>query len=133
MPAAFIHGDPVFSNVLSVGTRSVKLIDMRGLLGGALTTQGDLMYDLSKVFQSLCGYDFMLLGREITGPSGRFLDTLRLTFWEEVNTLYPSVNHRDVRILTAQHLFSILPLHECAARRRRFLRTAQGLADVEGL
>jgi len=54
--AAYIHGDPVFSNVLlERRTGCIKLIDMRGALGGRLTTSGDVNYDLSKMFQSLCG------------------------------------------------------------------------------
>ena len=49
----YIHGDPVFSNVLLTDESTVKLIDMRGALGDVLTTQGDVTYDLSKVYQSL--------------------------------------------------------------------------------
>ena len=51
----------MFSNVLLTDESTVKLIDMRGALGDVLTTQGDVTYDLSKVYQSLCGYDHIIL------------------------------------------------------------------------
>ena len=59
--SSIIHGDPVFSNILLSLDNSVKLVDMRGSLDGELTLRGDLMYDLSKVYQSLLGYDFIIL------------------------------------------------------------------------
>ena len=36
-----------------------------GELGATLTLQGDLHYDLSKVYQSLLGYDFIILGQQV--------------------------------------------------------------------
>jgi hypothetical protein len=53
--ANVIHGDPVFSNVLLTDTPRVYLLDMRGEVGTRLTLQGDVLYDLSKVYQSLLG------------------------------------------------------------------------------
>ena len=46
-----IHGDPVFSNVLLTDDGRIFLLDMRGEQGNILTLQGDLTYDLSKVYQ----------------------------------------------------------------------------------
>ena len=40
-------------------------IDMRGALGDLVSTEGDMNYDLSKVYQSLCGYDFFILDKDI--------------------------------------------------------------------
>ena len=54
-------GGQVFSNVIRTNDDQIMMINMRGQLGKVITTQGDVHYDLSKVFQSLCGYDFMLL------------------------------------------------------------------------
>ena len=58
-----IHGDPVFSNVLLTDDGRIFLLDMRGEQGNILTLQGDLTYDLSKVYQSLLGYDYIILGQ----------------------------------------------------------------------
>jgi hypothetical protein len=43
----------------------IFLLDMRGELGNVMTLQGDLCYDLSKVYQSLLGYDYIILGQVI--------------------------------------------------------------------
>lgn len=56
-----LSGAEVFSNIIRTNEDKIVMIDMRGQLGKIITTQGDVHYDLSKVFQSLCGYDFMLL------------------------------------------------------------------------
>ena len=49
----FIHGDPVFSNVMLTSANETAFIDMRGRVGDVLTTGGDVFYDLGKVYQSL--------------------------------------------------------------------------------
>ncbi|CAK9073399.1 unnamed protein product [Durusdinium trenchii] len=131
--AHYIHGDPVFSNVIRTNDDQIMMIDMRGQLGKVITTQGDVHYDLSKVFQSLCGYDFMLLDQTLDEPASETFDSLRAAFWEEVKELYPEVSHRQVRLLTASHFFTIVPLHEIRSRMARYLRTAHSMLHVEGL
>mmetsp|Transcript_57738 Transcript_57738/g.171793 ORF Transcript_57738/g.171793 Transcript_57738/m.171793 type:complete len:774 (-) Transcript_57738:228-2549(-) len=131
--AHFIHGDPVFSNVIRTDDDNIALIDMRGELGGRLTTQGDVHYDLSKVYQSLCGYDFMLLDQAPNGATSEVFDGLRAAFWEEVQKLYPGILHRDVRLHTAAHFFTIVPLHEVRSRMARYLRASHSMLLVEGL
>uniref|UniRef100_A0A7S2NU04 Aminoglycoside phosphotransferase domain-containing protein n=1 Tax=Zooxanthella nutricula TaxID=1333877 RepID=A0A7S2NU04_9DINO len=131
--AFYIHGDPVFSNILRTPDDEVVFIDMRGELGSRLTTQGDVHYDLSKVYQSLCGYDFMLLDQLLDETSSEIFDGLRAAFWEDVRRLYPDVSHRDVRLHTAAHFFAIVPLHEVRSRMVRYLRTSYSMLSVEGL
>jgi tRNA A-37 threonylcarbamoyl transferase component Bud32 len=87
--AEFIHGDPVLSNILleksrSGGSNNVKFIDMRGALGNRLTTSGDINYDLSKLYQSLNGYDYMLLDVYSTNSYSQLtsLSKLQEVFWE---------------------------------------------------
>ncbi|KAF3906672.1 hypothetical protein ABW20_dc0109991 [Dactylellina cionopaga] len=122
---AMIHGDPVFSNVLLVGgvdtTPQVKLIDVRGRLGSRLTSQGDALYDLSKVFQSLQGYDMILLKEDCPQDIDSFFSLQDLTrlselqqyFWEFVETYYDErVILHDIVMITASHFFSLIPLHD---------------------
>lgn len=129
----YIHGDPVFSNVIRTSEEGIVFIDMRGELGKKLTTQGDIHYDLSKVFQSLCGYDFMLLDQVLDETSSAIFDELRATYWDEVRKLYPGIVPRDVRLHTAAHFFAIVPLHEVRSRMQRYLRTCNSMLAVEGL
>ena len=71
-----IHGDPVFSNVLLTNGGRVYLLDMRGEIGSTLTLQGDLTYDLSKVYQSLLGYDYIILGQALHEKDAEILEDL---------------------------------------------------------
>ena len=116
-PSSVIHGDPVFSNVLLTKDGRIFLLDMRGELGSVLTLQGDLAYDLSKVYQSLLGYDFIILGQPLHERDAELLEELRHTFRAFVRENYPEVLLSDVVKITASHFFGIVPLHvnRCAA------------------
>ena len=89
--ANVIHGDPVFSNVLLTDDGKIYLLDMRGELGSHLTLQGDLTYDLSKVYQSLLGYDYIILSQPLHERDAELLEELRRTFRTFVREHYPTV------------------------------------------
>jgi len=127
--ANVIHGDPVFSNILlNEAERKVSFLDIRGQIGQDLTMAGDIAYDLAKVFQSLQGYDNVILSEDerlaearasgkgvgllITPEDRRNLETLQAVFWEHVDEAYDGqVNHQDLITITASLLFSLIPLH----------------------
>lgn len=104
-----IHGDPVFTNVFETPT-GVKLIDMRGKQGEFLSIYGDVNYDFAKLYQSLIGYDNILNGVEID-------DIYR----SELIAKFESLLHKDiiknVKLITASLLISMLPLHEDDERK----------------
>jgi capsule biosynthesis phosphatase len=131
--ASYVHGDPVFSNVLMAKAGGVYLLDMRGALGDKLTTAGDVTYDLAKVYQSLCGYDFFLEDHEPSTQAMGHLDSLQRVFWSYVAAHYPEVSPSDVRLITAQHFFAIVPLHEVRSRMCLYLRTCHSLLLQEGI
>ena len=54
--ASFVHGDPVFTNVIWSKDVCV-LLDPSGVLLDEPCPYGDAVYDLAKVYQSLTGYD----------------------------------------------------------------------------
>lgn len=118
--ANVIHGDPVFTNIILTKSNGIKLIDMRGSLGGALTLQGDALYDLGKVYQTLTGYDFLLHNHEVTETDHAFLSELQEYFWTFVTENYRSVKHEDVKMITASLYFSLIPLHDVNKRRMFF-------------
>ena len=79
---ALTRAAQVFSNVIATPADGLRLVDMRGKQGDVLTLRGDVrintmrprqssmtraraqvMYDYAKVYQSVCGYDFVLLDR----------------------------------------------------------------------
>ncbi|KAK5053698.1 hypothetical protein LTR84_001659 [Exophiala bonariae] len=136
IPAAYIHGDPVLSNVvLDETARKVTFLDVRSLQGDMFTTAGDVCYDLAKVLQSLHGYDHIILGsNEGNGPPNvddpamklakllkpedrAFLSSLQDFFWSFVQEKYGSaVQLHDLLTLMASLLFTLIPLHRSAVQ-----------------
>lgn len=100
-----IHGDPVFTNVLINQNFDLKLIDMRGRLGDMLTIGGDCMYDYAKIYQSLIGYDLILLNKQI-GLSYQML------LLETFESYFTQTQIADIKLITASLLFSLIPLHD---------------------
>lgn len=155
-PAAVVHGDPVLTNVLvpeddvSTSTSSslpinssssssptkghhvphLKLIDMRGAQGEVLTLIGDATYDLSKVLQSLLGYDFVLADASMNSNAILTQRTLLTTFWKEVALLYPQIKREDVVLGTCALYSSLIPLHDNVAHRIAFAKIARVLLQA---
>jgi streptomycin 6-kinase len=58
---SFIHGDLWFSNMIEeFSTGTIKVVDMKGVVDGVLTTGGDRLYDYGKLYQSFLGYDSVM-------------------------------------------------------------------------
>eukprot|EP00752_Nemacystus_decipiens_P003093 g2864.t1 len=126
--ADFVHGDPVFSNCLLRKEGDVIFIDMRGALGDLVSTEGDMNYDLSKVYQSLCGYDFFILDKDIDQSAARLLrDLEENVFWPFVQEHYAGTRPEDIAMLTASHFLSIVPLHENRKHQGRFLKACKDI------
>lgn len=114
-----IHGDPVLTNVLINQFGKIKLIDMRGKLD-KLTILGDVFYDWAKIYQSLIGYDEILEDKYIQNEyKVKLINHFKKRFHEhfggvhnvEVNGI-GSINHwKNLQIITASLLFSLIPLH----------------------
>ena len=126
-PVLLIHGDPVFSNALLTSEGRVVLIDMRGSVGTVLTTKGDLLYDLAKIYQSLDGYDFILHDKAMDNVDEQHREEYKRLFAAFVQEHYPSVSMRDVHVLTASLYFSLIPLHNNFYHQTRFLQRARTL------
>jgi len=100
-----IHGDPVFTNIIINKDNEIKLIDMRGKLGKQYTIGGDPMYDLSKIYQSISGYD-CILNNTTLNVNENLLKIL--SEWIEKNYQF---NLEDVKKFAATLYFSLIPLH----------------------
>jgi tRNA A-37 threonylcarbamoyl transferase component Bud32 len=101
--AGMIHGDPVFTNVFQTKT-NIKFIDMRGKLGDELSIYGDIYYDLSKVYQSLLGYDFIINDIELDNI---YIDKLIKHF----ESHFTPGELNNIKLITASLFFTLLPLH----------------------
>jgi hypothetical protein len=116
MRSKVIHGDPVFTNILLTKTNTIKMIDMRGSLGDIVTMQGDALYDLGKVYQTITGYDFLLHNEQITEQDRIYCEELQEVFWTFVTENYPSVSCDDIKMISASLYFSLIPLHDKCKR-----------------
>ena len=124
--ASIIHGDSVFSNaILNDSEGSLRFFDVRCRLGEHLSMEGDVAYDLAKVFQSLQGYDHVLLACKDGDAEGWSMDLedkmlladLQATFWKYVEDSYGGrIKRQDIRDITASLLFSLIPLHRAEVR-----------------
>ena len=103
---SIIHGDPVFSNVLLEPTSKLKLIDMRGEIGGRNTKFGDKFYDYAKIYQSLTGYDYILVEDRIESTP------LKGVFEKYFVANYGYEMMEYLKYLTASLYFSLIPLHD---------------------
>lgn len=107
--ACVIHGDPVLSNVLFARGSGVQFVDMRGKQGDICTIFGDMWYDYAKLYQSLAGYDEILLGHPISQTyRGKMLDV----FTDYVATHHGPGAMDRITLITASLFFSLIPLHD---------------------
>jgi capsule biosynthesis phosphatase len=95
--APVVHGDPWFSNTMLAGVGRIVFLDMKGDLAGRLTTNGDPLTDFGKLYQSLLGFDSLVLG--MPPINAAMLAALRETFLSEVRQR--GFAEADLRIVTA--------------------------------
>ena len=104
-----IHGDPVLTNILLNKHDKIKFIDMRGKVGNTLTIYGDWLYDWSKLYQSLIGYDKILMEKNI---DLNYEKNLILFFENYFIKLYSQNDLINLKIITKSLLFTLIPLHD---------------------
>lgn len=103
-----IHGDTVMTNIMINNFGKIKFIDMRGKVGDVLTIYGDSFYDWAKLYQSLVGYDKILMNKSIDEKYQKRMITVFETYFAE---LYSEEYLNNLKIITKSLLFSLLPIH----------------------
>jgi len=106
-----IHGDPVFSNIIINKENRINFIDMRGVLGNDLSIYGDIFYDYAKVFQSIIGYDYILLDKNINLEYQQEFINIFNNF---ISNKYNDKILYNIKMITNTLLFSLMPLHDNA-------------------
>lgn len=103
-----IHGDPVFTNIIINNYGKIKFIDMRGRVGDKLTICGDWLYDWAKIFQSLIGYDEILLSKMIENNyKEHMIDVFKKYFIDK----YSKQDFENLKVITKSLIFTLIPLH----------------------
>ncbi|CAF1427261.1 unnamed protein product [Adineta steineri] len=99
-----IHGDFWFANILAEGDKHVKFIDMKGSLWNFLSTCGDPIYDWAKLYQSIVGFDNVVVFHKIDHKnlSRESLTNQLKSFIEERGYSWP-----DVRLISAVLMFGV--------------------------
>lgn len=103
-----IHGDPVFSNIIINQYEKIKFIDMRGKVGNECTIYGDWLYDWAKIYQSLIGYDEILMKKEIDKEYKSEMIEIFENFFTE---WFSNEDLKNLKLITNSLLFSLIPLH----------------------
>ena len=103
-----IHGDPVFTNIMINEYGKIKFIDMRGKVGDKLTIYGDWLYDWAKIYQSIIGYDEILLSTIIdTNYKNNMIHVFKKYFIDK----FSEKDFMNLKIITKSLIFSLIPLH----------------------
>ena len=103
-----IHGDPVFTNIIINQFSKIKFIDMRGIVGNQLTLNGDWLYDWAKIYQSIIGYDEILLSTSI---DTNYKETIIQIFIKYFIDNFSEEDFINLKIITKSLIFTLIPLH----------------------
>lgn len=104
-----IHGDTVMTNILINNFGKIKFIDMNGKLGDKLMIYGDEIYDWAKLYQSLIGYDKILMDKPI---SEKYEKNIIDFFINQIEKQYNRDYIKTLKTITKSLLFSLIPLHD---------------------
>ena len=103
-----IHGDPVFTNIIINCYGKIKFIDMRGKVGDKLTICGDWLYDWAKIYQSIIGYDEILLSKIIDTD---YKENIIRIFKKYFIDKFSEKDFMNLKIITKSLIFTLIPLH----------------------
>jgi len=104
-----IHGDPVLSNIIKKNNDDLIFLDPRGSLGDDFTIYGDTNYDFAKVYQSLNGYENIILDKKI---DNNYLDDLRSHFENLLISRKNPIKPSTIKVLTSSLYFSLIKFHD---------------------
>jgi capsule biosynthesis phosphatase len=103
-----IHGDPVLTNILINNFDNLLFIDMRGKINDELTIYGDIFYDYAKVYQSIIGYDFILMGKEL---DEKYITNNKTIFEKYITKKFGDAAMENIKWITKSLLLSLIPIH----------------------
>lgn len=104
-----IHGDSVFTNILIDNYENLKFIDMRGKVGNDLSIYGDVFYDYAKIYQSIIGYDCILLEKEINYD---YININKKIFFDFINENFGEYYIYAIKQITKSLIISLIPIHD---------------------
>jgi capsule biosynthesis phosphatase len=106
--AGLIHGDPVLTNILIDSKDCIKFIDMRGKLGSELSIYGDLFYDWAKLYQSIIGYDYILMDKDLNYDN---INKNKLIFEDFIINKFGEDKLDNIKQITKSLILTLIPIH----------------------
>ena len=103
-----IHGDPVFTNILIDNFENLKFIDMRGKIDDELTIFGDIFYDYAKIYQSIIGYDFILLDKSLDYD---YINENKKIFFQFIVENFGEYYIDIIKKITKSLIITLIPIH----------------------
>ena len=82
---------------------------MRGKIEDKLTIYGDYLYDWAKIYQSIIGYDEILLSKFI---NINYKENIIYIFKNYFINKFSEKDFDNLKIITKSLLFSLIPLHK---------------------
>ncbi len=115
-----IHGDLVFSNIILTDQGDLKFIDVKGKLGDKLSIYGDVYYDFAKIYQSLIGYDEILLDKKIKAQyKSKLVDHFEKQF--------DSKELDKIKRITKSLLVTLIPLHNEKSKFKKYISLSKSI------
>jgi len=113
-----IHGDLVFSNIILTNTGKLKFVDVKGKQGNELSIFGHSFYDYAKTYQSLMGYDEILLDKKI-----------KQSYKSKMVSYFESYFTKDeldiIKKITKTLLLSLIPLHTDKNKFKKYINLSK--------
>ncbi len=115
-----IHGDLVFSNIILTNNGELKFFDVKGKLGNKLSIFGDVFYDYAKIYQSLIGYDEILLEKKIK-------DSYKSKLVRYFENKFTEKDLKKIKLITKSLLVSLIPLHNEKRKYKKYISLAKSI------
>ena len=82
---------------------------MRGKVGKNKTIFGDIFYDYAKLYQSIIGYDFILMDKEM---SVNHIEENKRIFKKFIIDKFGEERFEDIKMITKSLIISLIPIHD---------------------
>lgn len=115
-----IHGDLVFSNIILTNTGKIKFVDVKGKQGDELSIFGHSFYDYAKIYQSLIGYDEILLDKQIK-------DSYKNKMITYFNSRFDNHELDIIKKITKSLLLSLIPLHNESEKYSKYITLSKNI------
>ncbi len=120
---AIIHGDPVMSNIIKKSDGNIVFLDPRGSIGQKFSLHGDIFYDFAKIYQSLNGYENIILDKNI---DQKYLNYLKKYFEKKISNKFGKDFINIIKHLTISLYLSLLTFHN-KKYKYKFISIAKSL------